>query len=266
MEHSSCREAQAESCRSNLDHVLNMRETLFPLLSNFDSDYTFGGNKADSRKHGGCIFGVDTAKTKISEEEHKELHDFRKLAEKKVNQLFSAIVEQRNAKSLEKVLEGTVAKDADVGEGSTMCLWYDSKCAGEASSQPHCRVPKFRQNHFRTFLHATLGGRKLPQLDQKMLVCLSDGFSPSLGNSATTAFVLEDGTSVPKNRILFHNIYDAASLSARKTVVRGVIQNVEGLHVPPRRRRRQWQREAVPTTQFLWSLSRISAIIRRFPL
>ncbi|OLQ12246.1 hypothetical protein AK812_SmicGene3862 [Symbiodinium microadriaticum] len=148
------------------------------------------------------------------EEEHKELHDFRKLAEKKVNQLFSAIVEQRNAKSLEKVLEGTVAKDADVGEGSTMCLWYDSKCAGEASSQPHCRVPKFRQNHFRTFLHATLGGRKLPQLDQKMLVCLSDGFSPSLGNSATTAFVLEDGTSVPKNRILFHNIYDAASLSA----------------------------------------------------
>ena len=149
-----------------------------------------------------------------------------------MDQFFKAIPEQANAKDLQKALEGTVAKDSDVvAAGSTICLWYDSKCAGEASSQPHCRVPKFRQSHFRTFLQGCLGVRKLKEMDPRMLVCLSDGFRPGLENSATTAFVLEDGTSVSKHRTLFHNIYDAASLSARKTVVRGVIQNVEGLHV-----------------------------------
>ena len=149
-----------------------------------------------------------------------------------MDQFFKAIPEQANAKDLQKALEGTVAKDSDVvAAGSTICLWYDSKCAGEASSQPHCRVPKFRQSHFRTFLQGCLGVRKLKEMDPRMLVCLSDGFRPGLENSATTAFVLEDGTSVSKHQTLFHNIYDAASLSARKTVVRGVIQNVEGLHV-----------------------------------
>ena len=62
-----------------------------------------------------------------------------------MDQFFKAIPEQANAKDLQKALEGTVAKDSDVvAAGSTICLWYDSKCAGEASSQPHCRVPKFR--------------------------------------------------------------------------------------------------------------------------
>ena len=55
-------------------------------------------------------------------------------------------------------------------------ILYDTKTSGESSSQPNCRVPQFRKDHFRKCVHACLKARGEDDMEANALVLVLDGW------------------------------------------------------------------------------------------
>ena len=111
-------------------------------------------------------------------------------------------------------------------------ILYDTKTSGESSSQPNCRVPQFRKDHFRKCVHACLKARGEDDIEANALVLVLDGWR-SLDSMITNSLVtVENGEAMTdRTKTIFQVIYDEKALSARKSITRGLINQTEGLLV-----------------------------------
>ena len=123
-------------------------------------------------------------------------------------------------------------------QGPCMLL-YDSKIAGEASSNPNCRLPPFQSKHLRKIVQAMVslrgndGDDQLPEGDlrRKDLIVVLDGGRSGNDSAVNQALVDVNGRAMNKVKQCFTLLYDEESLGERKERVKGFLQQVEGLNV-----------------------------------
>lgn len=116
-------------------------------------------------------------------------------------------------------------------------LLYDSKVAGEASSNPNIRLPPFQQRHFRRMLQAFTAVRgpgdqenaQEGDLKKTDLVIYMDGGRSGNDTSVSQAFVDSTGRSMNKCRQCFTICYDEESLVDRREKVRGFVNQTESM-------------------------------------
>lgn len=60
-------------------------------------------------------------------------------------------------------------------QAKNLVLWYDSKSAGESSSQPNVRLPPFRNKDLQKWVHALLRLDDEDTLPKTHMVCYLDG-------------------------------------------------------------------------------------------
>lgn len=84
--------------------------------------------------------------TQLEADVDEELPRWRDFLDQQVSQFIKLIPDPDTFTALGDALRETVAKDKHVGN---VILWYDIKTAGEASSNPNCRIPPFRAAHLK---------------------------------------------------------------------------------------------------------------------
>ncbi|CAE7925908.1 unnamed protein product, partial [Symbiodinium necroappetens] len=129
------------------------------------------------------------------------------------------------------LLEGSVVKHLDSDQ--RLLIFYDSKCAGEASTQAHVRLPSFNQERFKTMMQAVFTARKDPENHGPCgsdIVMIMDG-GRQIDSKITSNLVKADGHPWPsRHRQLFTVCYDEKTYEMRRERSRGFVQLTEGVH------------------------------------
>ncbi|CAE7657740.1 unnamed protein product [Symbiodinium sp. CCMP2592] len=169
----------------------------------------------------------------LDEESTTELKDFVQLAAKRVDMFWTPVLMMENREGMQVELKPTpVASFAKkLKAGQNLLIYMDTKVAGESSAQPHCRVPAFSTKVPRESLGALLKIWSLSEMPDNVVVAFADGYRPGLENNLNQVFVHPDGDYLTKSRCLQHISYDYNSIIARKSMSRGIINQVEGLHI-----------------------------------
>lgn len=164
-----------------------------------------------------------------NEETAKELQEHFVAVKEFVSRFITFTPAETSVVKTQQLLDATVIKKMPV-KAKFWCLWYDTKNAGESSAQPHCRPPPYQKATFKKHLHAALAAHELTEMDEKVLVMCMDGFR-SLESVISKDLVKADGDAMAKSRTTFQIAYDERALRKRKCLNRGLVSQVEGLHV-----------------------------------
>ncbi|CAJ1394699.1 unnamed protein product [Effrenium voratum] len=174
-----------------------------------------------------------TAQQLETVDDEGKLDDWLTFLLNKFESFCTLVVDHDSKDDLIKVLEPTVLKKVS---GPCMLL-YDSKVAGEASSNPNIRLPPFQQRHFRRMLQAFTAVRgpgdqenaQEGDLKKTDLVIYMDGGRSGNDTSVSQAFVDSTGRSMNKCRQCFTICYDEESLVDRREKVRGFVNQTESM-------------------------------------
>jgi hypothetical protein len=98
-----------------------------------------------------------------------ELPRWREFLEQQVSQFIKLVVEPDTFSLLGDALRGAVIKDKFVGN---VALWYDIKTAGEASSNPNCRIPPFRAIHLKKMVQGFVNCRGSSEAGSPRCCCI----------------------------------------------------------------------------------------------
>ena len=161
-----------------------------------------------------------------------ELLTFARQAEEIVDQFIKLIAEQESNSAMVAVMQGCPAAQTT----KRAIFVYDSKCAGEASAQPHVRRPQFRRDHFSKVLGAFCRSRGSDQLQDPDLLLFFDG-GRQLAPMMLASCVRQGGDdnhgrhfdNKTRMELMIH--YDEGSMRARKCLQRGMLQTHETLHL-----------------------------------
>lgn len=173
-----------------------------------------------------CLVDTDLLE---NEETAKELQEHFVAVKEFVSRFITFTPAEQSVVKTQQLLEGTVIKKMPV-KAKFWCVWYDTKTAGESSAQPHCRPPPYQKATFKKHLHAALAAHELTEMDEKVLVMCMDGFR-SLESAISKDIVKADGDPMTKSRTSYQIAYDERALRKRKCLNRGLVSQVEGLHV-----------------------------------
>ena len=161
-----------------------------------------------------------------------ELMTLAKQAEELVDQFVKLVVEQDSNVAMVAVMQSCPASQTP----KRAILIYDSKCAGEATAQPHVRRPQFRRDHFGKVLNAFCQSRGADQLSENDLLLFFDG-GRQLAPMMLSCCVRQGGDEHHgrhfdnKTRVELMIHYDESSMRARKCLQRGMLQTHETLHL-----------------------------------
>ena len=75
-----------------------------------------------------------------------------------VNKFVKLVTEKTSTKDMSDMLTATQL-NGTLRPGLNAIFWYDTGTAGEASCQPHCRMPLFRSAHLKKMLQAYVAAR-----------------------------------------------------------------------------------------------------------
>ena len=164
-------------------------------------------------------------------ERAKELEEhFRSIKEHTSRYVTFTPSEQSTTKT-QQLLEATVLPRLPSStKGKYWAIWYDTKAQGESSAQPHCRVPAFQKATFKKRVQAALAAHQQDSLGDNTLVLAMDGMR-RIDNELTSSIVRVDGEAIARVKSTFHVAYDEKTLRARKCLTRGLVPQIEGLHV-----------------------------------
>ena len=171
--------------------------------------------------------------TQLSGDEDRmgEVEEWLQACQEHARQFVKFVVQPKSKDSSKELLQGSALVRMPV-RGKYWGLVYDTKSSGEASAQANARVPNFRKEHLKKCLHAALQARGATELEENGLVFVLDGWR-SLDQLATSAMVGVDSGEAFTDRCKssFTILYDEAKLADRKSLVRGLIQQTEGMLV-----------------------------------
>ena len=170
------------------------------------------------------------------EAEPEKLETWLDYLKNKFDSFVTLIIDQDTVGELKSVTEkcGILQKV----EGAAMLL-CDSKVAGEASSNPNCRLPPFQGKMLRkyvqvfTALRGNGGDTEIQDGDLRRgdMVAYLDGSRPGNDSSVNQCLVDTNGRAMNKVKQNFTLVYDEESLADRKEKVRGFVQQTENLNV-----------------------------------
>lgn len=140
------------------------------------------------------------------------------------------VVTSDSVSKSKQVLEGTVLPKFPVRNEKYWAIFYDTKSAGESSAQPGSRFPAYQKKTLKKEVHSALGAHGQEDLGESCIVMIMDGFR-SLESQFSKDLVNVHGDAMTKQRQTFQVAYDEKALRARKCLSRGLIAQVEGLHV-----------------------------------
>ncbi|CAK9022735.1 unnamed protein product [Durusdinium trenchii] len=163
------------------------------------------------------------------EDKARDLQEHFKAVQEYVGRFITFRVAEQSVLKTQQALEGTVLKKFPV-RGKHWCIWYDTKVQGESSAQPHCRCPPYQKATFKKHVQAALAVRDQSELGEQTLVMCMDGFR-SLEGQFSKDLQQPSGDPMVKNRTTFQVAYDEKALRTRKMLTRGMVSQVEGLHV-----------------------------------
>ena len=92
-------------------------------------------------------------------DEDQELKLWYDAAEQHVHRFVKLVIDQETTQERTLLLQ-SAALIEQVAEDKKLIFFYDAKVAGEASAQPHCRLPLFRNAHLKKHLQAFVQARK----------------------------------------------------------------------------------------------------------
>ena len=163
------------------------------------------------------------------EENAKELQEHLRAVKEYAGRFITFRPFEQSVLKTQQLLEGTVLQKFPV-RGKYWCVWYDTKTQGESSAQPHCRCPPYQKATFKKHVHAAFQARGETEITEETLVMCMDGFR-SLEAQFSKDLVLPSGDVMMKSRNTFQVAYDEKALRTRKCLTRGMVSQVEGLHV-----------------------------------
>ena len=140
------------------------------------------------------------------------------------------VVTSDSVSKSKQVLEGTVLPKFPVRNEKYWAIFYDTKSAGESSAQPGSRFPAYQKKTLKKEIHSAVGAHGQEDLGETCIVMIMDGFR-SLEAQFSKDLVNVHGDAMTKQRQTFQVAYDEKALRARKCLSRGLIPQVEGLHV-----------------------------------
>ena len=84
----------------------------------------------------------------------EELHKFLDEAGDTVDRFVKILVEEDTTATLSALMGNTILAAVKPPENHRCLMIYDTKVTGEASAQPHIRLPNFRSGHLKKLVHA----------------------------------------------------------------------------------------------------------------
>lgn len=147
-----------------------------------------------------------------------------------ISRFVTFVVASDSVSKSKQVLEGTVLPKFPVRNEKYWAFFYDTKSAGESSAQPASRFPAYQKKTLKKEIHSALGAHGQEDLGEACIVMIMDGFR-SLETQFSKDLVNVHGETMTKQRQTFQVAYDEKALRARKCLSRGLIPQVEGLHV-----------------------------------
>lgn len=133
-------------------------------------------------------------------------------------------------------------RETEALQSGNVMILYDTKTAGESSSQPNSRMPPFRTKALQTWVHAIVRARvkedkaeddvDFEMIPQGHLFCVLTGGRSGNDVATTSAFNSPvSGNALGKSHQEFQLFYTQQSLHKRKERVRGFVNCAETLHV-----------------------------------
>ena len=198
--------------------------------------------QGDSQKVDDDDDGIETSLNDLVTPEELEADDSGKLEvwldflKNKFDSFVTLVIDQDTVGDLKSVVEK--CEILQKVEGPAMLL-FDSKIAGEASSNPNCRLPPFQGKMLRryvqtfTALRGNGGDTEVQEGDLRRtdMIAYMDGSRPGNDSSVNGCLVDTNGRSMNKVKQNFTLVYDEESLGDRKEKVRGFVQQTENLNV-----------------------------------
>ena len=135
-------------------------------------------------------------------------------------------------------------RETEALQSGHVLVLYDSKTAGESSSQPNSRMPPSRTKHLQSWIHALVRARSkaadgddettadLEAIPDGHLFCVLSGGRSGNDVAMFSAFTSPvSGNSLGKSHQEFQLFYAQQSLHKRKERVRGFVNCAETMHV-----------------------------------
>ena len=171
------------------------------------------------------------SKEQIAADSDGKLNDFLAYAERIVAQFVTIVVEQSTAAEQAEEFKKTCLYGTCIG--NIGCVYLGS-CAGESSSTPHLRPPRFRADHLRKLVKAINITRGDPSsIDDQVRFFVSDAGKHGNEREITGCFIGEDGRSLEKSKSTFYVTFDEDIMLERHGVTssEGTIGQMEMMHV-----------------------------------
>lgn len=175
-------------------------------------------------------------KEQLDADENGKLDEWLAYLNNKFESFCSLVIDQDTMGDLKSALEPLqILQKVD---GPAMLL-FDSKIAGEASSNPNCRLPPFQSKMLRRYVQAFTalrgngGDDQIAEGDLRKsdMICILDGGRSGNDSAVSQALMDTNGRAMSKVKQNFTILYDEESLGDRKERVRGFVQQTEGLAV-----------------------------------
>mmetsp|Transcript_1335 Transcript_1335/g.3442 ORF Transcript_1335/g.3442 Transcript_1335/m.3442 type:complete len:966 (-) Transcript_1335:177-3074(-) len=147
----------------------------------------------------------------------------------RVDQFVKLIPDSDSVVTLGNALQGSVLSRDIVRVG----LYMDSARFGEASAQPHVRVPPYRTELGKKYIAAFIAGRahRSEELEKDDMVFFKDGQRPGLESNISKQFLRSDGQKMAVSQFTFQLQYSAESYMARRERIKSFFSTTENLYV-----------------------------------
>ena len=139
----------------------------------------------------GTVRLEDLVRDAPAAENKDELDDHLAAIEKRLKQFVKLIPATGSAVTLGDVLQGTAIATPPKANKFPVLL-YDCKCAGEASAQPHSRMPPFQCAHLKQVLQGWVKAKENHE-DELGVILVLDGMRPGLESNISQSFFKRHG-------------------------------------------------------------------------
>ena len=165
----------------------------------------------------------------VSADDKEKVQQYIESARAHVKRFIQLRVEGRTVNEVADSLENSVLQDQSSSQ--PVIVYLDSKCCGEASSQPHVRFPTFSKDRMKKLIQGFLKARNQSEPSNEVLVMALDGKRDLLSMMAACMVNTDGDLWQEKSRATFTIVYDEDSVAAQKVRTRSLINLTELLHV-----------------------------------
>ncbi|CAJ1418510.1 unnamed protein product [Effrenium voratum] len=204
-----------------------------------------GGSSAEVQTQALCgVGGMEVSLTELitpeqANQDDGQLEAWFEFMNTKIDQFCKFIVDRGAASMTNSALAAELKENSVLAEiNGPALLLYDSKTAGEASSNANVRLPPFRAQHLKRMAQAFIkardqGGDDIDQQEELRdgdIIMVLDGGRHGNDGSIQGSFTKISGESITKVKQAFTVVYDEESVGERRERVRGFVTCTESLY------------------------------------